>query len=134
MASTTSGSGTGTGAVTIASGGTLTGNGIITPSAGNSITVASGGTILAPGSGGTLRVNGTAAINGTAQSAAGSLIFAGPTTVNSGGNLSVGVGQQIAATGGLTLASGGSTFTVTNTVTTSPFVNVSGARVRPAWA
>ncbi len=126
MASTTSGSATGTGAVTIASGGTLTGNGIVTPGGTNRVTVASGGTILAPASGSTLRVNGTTAVNGTAQSAAGSLIFAGATTVNTGGNLTVGNGQVITASGGLTLAGGGSIFTVTSAATTSPFVNISG--------
>ena len=128
MSSTTTGSASGAGSVTIASGGLLTGNGIITPGTGNSMTVGSGGSIVGPASGSTLRVNGPTAINngGLVQSSAGTLIFAGATTLNSGGSLAVGTGQLITASGSLTLAGGLSTFTVTSAATSSPFVNVLG--------
>ena len=128
MSSTTTGSATGAGPLTIAAGGILTGNGIVTPGAGNVVTVASGGKIVGPASGSTLRVNGVTAINngGLVQSSAGTLILAGATSLNSGGNLTVGSGQLITASGGLTLAGGLSTFTVTSAGTVSPFVNVLG--------
>ncbi len=127
MASNTVGSATGTGSVTIASGGSLTGNGIVSPAVGKSLTVASGGSIVAPVSG-TLRVNGTAVVNGggLAQAGAGALTFAGATTFSSGSNLTVGVGQLITASGGLSLGGATSTFTITSTATTSPFVNIGG--------
>ncbi len=126
-----------TGVITISSGGTVAGGSLTTNGAitgqgaiSSAIAVASGGAIRAPTSG-TLLVNGPVQVNsgGQVQSGAGAVALGAGVTINTGGSMTVGLQQQITATGGLTFAGGSASLTVPGTGTTAPSINISQSGV-----
>ncbi|MFO0807960.1 MAG: autotransporter-associated beta strand repeat-containing protein [Gemmataceae bacterium] len=118
----TTGSGTGTGPVTVANGGTLNGTGFIVPTGTNGVTVQSGGTLKAGTSPGVLTINTLA--GATVSLAAGST-FAVDVQGTTPGNTTTNHGQLV-VTGG-TLNLGGATLAATfsgYTPSTSDTINI----------
>ncbi len=122
MGSSSSGSATGSGNLTIAGtatnpaslsvpvGAGYTGNGIITLGSGHSVTVSQFSTVSGPASGGTLNLAGAVNISGgSITGGAGTLLLgstSGPVSINSGGTLTTGAGTLTIA-GALAINSGG---------------------------
>jgi hypothetical protein len=124
----TTGSGTGTGSVTVASGGTLNGTGNIVPTGTNGVTVQSGGTLKAGASPGVLTIRPAA---GGAVTLAGGSTFAVDVQGTTPGNTATNHGQLVVTggtldLGGATLSAAFSGYTPSGTDTIN-FINYTGA-------